>query len=587
MNSHRPARNILGVICYQGHASAAALIRDGTPTDAVSEDRFTRRKQDTGFPVCAIRHILDRNGLRIEDISEVGFAWSPGRSLLGQIRQMLRIGPAPWPYFFSQRAHHSGLSRVDKFMRMWGAGSDFMRHFGHRPRLAFVPHHLAHSFSACMMIPDKTNLLSVVADGTGEESAISCYQVVNGRHQRAVETPFPHSFGILYSAITQLLGFIPDLDEYKVMGLSSYGGLDPSPQVKSAMAALAVVTGARLRLNLGYFRLHRSASRFYDDSLAALLGARGKSAILEDPARIAFGVQELLERRMGELIEQAAARLPLRPDTLCTSGGVFLNCLLNQRLRQRFHGAAAPVRFDHFHFSPIADDNGTALGAAAYLHHRRSGCWPEPYRYLNLGPEYSEAQMLAAVQGHPGLAWRRAEDPAPELAQRIAQGRVAAFYQGRTEYGPRALGFRSILADPRRADIKEILNKKIKLREPFCPFAPSVLAEKAADFFILADGQRFPYMIETVQVRPERARLIPGVVHVDGTSRIQTVSRAENPAYHALISEFDRLTGIPLLLNTSLNLHTQPIVNSPEDAIRCFLDSGIDDLALGPFLIEK
>ena len=456
----RAARNILGIICHQGHASAAALIRDGVPTDAVIEDRFTRCKQDTAFPAHAIRHILERNRLDIADISEAGFAWSPSRSLRGQLRQMLRFGPASWDYFFARRADHAGLSRMDKFMRMRGVRADFVRHFGHCPRLTFVPHHLAHSYCACMAAQGKQSLFSIVADGTGEEAAVSCYQVLSGRHRRVSETLFPHSFGSLYSAVTQLLGFVPDLDEYKVMGLSSYGGIEPDPRLQAKMDALAAVRGGRLELDLKYFRIHRNASRFYSESLAALVGGPAALAALEDRARIARCLQDLLERRMGELIEQAVSRLPQRPGTLCTSGGVFLNCRLNQRLRRRFQDPAAPVRFEDFHFSPVADDNGTALGAAAYLHHQRSGCWPEPCRYLNLGPEYSQAQMLAAIKSHPGHAWRRIEDPAPEIARRIARGRVVAFFQGRAEFGPRALGFRSILADPRRADMRDVLNRK-------------------------------------------------------------------------------------------------------------------------------
>ena len=583
----RPPLNILGLICYQGHASAAALIRDGVVTDAAIEDRFTRRKQETAFPQHAIRHILERNGLEMADISEAGFAWSPARSLLGQLGLLLRHGLAPLEYFTAQRLNHAGLSRVDKFLRMRGVRSDFRRHFGHCPRLTFVPHHVAHSYSSCMAIPDRGRILSVVADGTGEAAAVSFYHVAAGRHRTLIETPFPHSFGLLYSAVTQLLGFVPDHDEYKVMGLSAYGGEVPDPRLRAAMDGLAEVSHARLKLDLGYFCLHRSASRFYTDSLAALLGVAGSDVDFARRARIARCLQDLIERRMGELIEQVAARLPQQPDTVCTSGGVFLNCLLNQRLRQRFQEPSAPLRLEHLHFSPVADDNGTALGAAACLHHRRTGRWHQPFRRLDLGAEYPPERMLDAIREHPVRAWRRVESPAVEAARRIAQGRVVAVCQGRAEFGPRALGFRSILADPRRADMKDRLNRLIKRREDFRPFAPSVIEEKAADFFLLPEEGRLPYMIETVRVRPERAAAIPGVVHVDGTSRIQTVSRAEQPSFHALLCEFDRLTGVPLVLNTSFNLGTQPIVNSPEDALRCFLSSGIDDLVLGPFLVEK
>ena len=579
--------NVLGIICYQGHASAAALVRDGVATDAMIEDRATRRKYETAFPADSIRRILKRNQLDIADVTEVAFAWSPLRTVLGQLGQMTRLGPSPWDYFFARRAGHGELSRAGKFRRMCGVRSDFTRHFGHCPRLGFVSHHLAHSFSACIAADGDEPILSVVADGTGEDAAISFYEVIGGRHRPVIDTPFPHSFGTLYSAVTQLLGFVPDSDEYKVMGLSPYGGASPDPRISAALDSLVRADGGRLTLDLRYFRPHRTADRIYDDSLAELLGGAGKLTSLEARAAVARCVQDLLERRMGELIEQVASRLPRRPRTLCGSGGVFLNCRLNQSLRERFLRPEASLRFDAFHFSPVADDNGSALGAAAYAYQRRSGRRPAPYADLFMGPEYGEEEMLAALEGHEDCAWTRTPDIASEVARRLAMNRVVAFFQGRAEFGPRALGSRSILADPRGADIKDRLNQKIKLREAFRPFAPSVLEERASEFFILPSQKRFPYMNETVSVRPDRAAAIPGVVHVDGTARIQTVSRADRPIFHALLSEFDRLTGVPVLLNTSFNLDTQPIVDSPEDALRCFLSSGIDDLALGPFLVER
>lgn len=577
----RAPLNILGLICYQGHASAAALIRDGTVTDAVVADRFTRRKHDTDFPEAAVRHILERNGLSMEGISEIAFAWSPFKSLLGQLRQALSLGPSPWRYFAAKRPHHGGLSRLDKFLRMRGVREDILRRFGRCPPLSFVSHHLAHSYGAALEAPEQDGLLSIVADGAGEEASISAFEISQGRHRLLAETRFPHSLGILYSAVTQLLGFTPDRDEYKVMGLSAYGAEEPDPRLTEAMDSLARVSDARLRLDLRHIALHRSPDRFHAESLVKLLGGRGEDLPLERRAAIARALQGLLERRMSELVAQAAARCARPPRALCTSGGVFLNCLLNAHLREN-----SRPRFSDFHFSPVADDNGTALGAAALLFHRRSGRWPGPYRGLDLGPEYGEGRMLAALRGRP-VRWIRPERPAREAAQRLAQGQVLGFFQGRSEFGPRALGFRSILADPRREDMKDRLNRKIKLREPFRPFAPSVLEERASEYFVLPGPTRLPFMIETVRAKPEAAAAVPAAVHVDGTARVQTVSRRDNPAFHDLLVEFDRLTGVPLLINTSFNLDGQPIVESPEDALECFLGSGLDALVLGPFLVEK
>ncbi len=580
-------QNFLGIICFQGHASAAALIRDGVITDACIEDRFTRNKQDTAFPQQAVQSILDRHHLRITDISHAAFAWSPRKSLAGQARQLLQLGLPPPEYFLNARQHHGGLSRVDKFLRMARVGREFERFFGACPPLAFVPNHVAHSYSAALATPHSGTLLSVVADGSGEDAAISCFEVRGGRHRQVASTPIPHSFGILYSAVTQALGFVPDSDEYKVMGLSSYGGPVPDPQLSAALDRVVEVRDGRLHLDLRYFQLHRSADRFFTDDLLKLLNLDGTTPTFAARARIARCLQDLLERRMAELIEQVVAHMPHKPNALCTSGGVFLNCLLNESLRRRFQASDSHVHFEHFHFSPIADDNGTALGAAAWAHHQQTQKWPAPYANLALGPAYSAAEMETALRQADDCVWRQLTDHALEVAQELAAGRVVAYYQGRAEFGPRALGSRSILADPRPADMKERMNAKVKLREAFRPYAPSVLAERADAYFAMPSAEALPYMIETVHARPQHAAEIPSVVHNDGTSRVQTVSRDQNPGFHDVLAAFERLTGVPVLLNTSFNLDGQPIVNSPRDAVDCFVNSDIDVLVMGPYLIEK
>jgi carbamoyltransferase len=566
--------NILGLICFQGHASSAALIRNGELVAAAIEDRFTRRKQDTAFPANAIRYILDSQRLGISEIDEAAFAWDPRASLLHHLGRSALYLKNPWEYAFAERAGHGGLSRFDKFKRMCRVRRDFERHFQASPRIRYVPHHLAHSFSACIQV-QREPALSVVADGIGDRSAVSVFAVDEGRHQKVAETPNPHSFGILYSALTQLLGLRPDKDEYKVMGLSAYG----RPTRTESFRGLAAVKGARLRLDLGCFSIHRSASRFHTEKLLAALGA-GPGASFQDKADIAKSLQDCLETNMVALIEQALAGLGRRPEVLCTSGGVFLNCLLNQRIREA-------LGFREFHFSPIADDNGAPLGAAACSHHLRTGSMPRPYRGLDLGPSFSEEEMLAALARHPQARWERCAHPARAAAGLLSSGKVLAVHNGRTEFGPRALGFRSILADPRDPRMRDILCDRIKRREPFQPFAPSVLEERADEFFHMEGRRSMPFMIETVRVRREKSSLIPAVVHQDSTARVQTVSREADPAFHALIAEFDRLTGVPLVLNTSFNRKDEPMANSPDDALSCFVGTGIDALLLGPFLVRK
>ncbi|OFZ22214.1 MAG: hypothetical protein A2X94_01790 [Bdellovibrionales bacterium GWB1_55_8] len=562
----------LGVICYQGHGSAAALVREGVITDAIAEERFSRKKQDTSFPARAIRHILDSRNLSIHQIDRVGFAWSPVLSLAFQMRHFLRYNPHHFSYYFSERNGHHGFSRFDKFAKMLRISGEFRKTFDHCPPISYIPHHIAHSFAACAGVTD-SHALSVVADGSSEGATVSVYEVRNSRHRLLSQTAFPHSFGILYSAVTQYLGFTPDSDEYKVMGMSAYGRSKPD----HAILRLADLRASRLELDLKYFNHHRSASRFFSESLRSLLG---ENHSFDEKADIARAVQDLLEQKMLELLEQAISQLVEIPPVLCTSGGVFLNCLLNQKIRER-------LGFKKFHFSPIADDNGTALGAAAYLHWKHASRMPQELRRLDLGPEYEAGVIENAVR--PLLGIKKTAGPAAIslAASRIAKGDVVGFMQGRAEFGPRALGFRSLLADPRNPEMKAILNEKVKLRESFRPFAPSVLVEHAPEYFEIQEGLNLPFMIETVRVRPGKAHLIPAVTHVDGTARIQTVSRDANPAYYDVISAFEQQTGVPMLLNTSFNLDKEPIVNSPQDAIGCFTNSGIDGLLIGDWFLEK
>ncbi len=566
--------NILGIICFQGHSSAVALIRDGLVTDAIAEDRFSRRKQDTEFPFLAVDYLLEKYRLGIKDIDEIAFGWDPQLSLIFNAKSLFRLPPPRLSYFFLKREEHHGYSRFDKFRAMISLGSALHSRYGAAPKISYIPHHLAHSFSACLMTPHD-HMLSVVADGTAEEASFSVYEIEQGRHQKIAETKYPHSAGLFYSTITDYLGFKPDSDEYKVMGLSSYG----TRHTINALKNLGHIRNGKLFLDLKYFDYHRGGGRFFSSELKRLLGP---AETFQQKADIAKAAQTLLEDWILDLIRQAVDKLSgKKPQVLCTSGGIFLNCLVNQRLRTE-------LDFNKFHFSPIADDNGTALGAAASLFFKKHGKLPDYTGRLDLGPEYTDQQIEDALNKVGSqVRWEKLVNPYEMAAREIAQGRVIAFFSGRTEFGPRALGFRSILADPRIPGMKAILNEKVKLRETFRPFAPSVLREKAAVYFEVSNESDYPYMIETVYAKSGKRLQIPSVVHEDGTSRIQTVSKENHPAYYRLIEEFEKITGVPILLNTSFNLNQQPIVNSPDDALKCFLESGIDLLLMGQYLVNK
>jgi carbamoyltransferase len=395
------------------------------------------------------------------------------------------------------------------------------------------------------------------------------------------EIPYPHSLGFAYGTITQLLGFRLCSDEGKVMGLAPYGK-NRYREVFRRMIRFdkdeSIASGRGLRLDLRYFQHHLGHGFYPSPELVRDLGPlRQHGEPLEERhADIAYGIQERCEEVMMAMAEKLyeATRNP----RLCLAGGVSLNSVANGKILDR-----GP--YQDVWAQPAANDAGGALGAALYAAH----CiHDQPRRFVmehaSFGPGFPEADLAAAAAGS-GLAHARSPSLARDVARLLSEGKIVAWFQGRMEWGPRALGNRSILADPRRAEMKDALNARVKHRESFRPFAPSILAERAAEFF--GSGYPSPFMLLVMPVRESRRHLVPAITHVDGTARVQTVTESANPAYHALLREFERLTGVPVLLNTSFNVMGQPIVCTPAEAIECFRGTGIDVLALGPYLLWK
>jgi carbamoyltransferase len=445
---------------------------------------------------------------------------------------------------------------------------------GFRGRFSFIDHHLAHAASAFFVSPHQSAAV-VTVDLCGED----CTTLI-ARGDGATVTPIrrfylPDSIGLFYAALTQFLGYRANSDEYKVMGLAPYG----QPRFEDTFAAMIQVRDGRLRADNSWFAYHLGGETCYSRRFVEAFGAPcpGEERVGGPPyPDVASSGQRALERVLADLVEWACAAAA--SDTLCLAGGVALNSVAAGRLRE--HGG-----FRHVWVQPAASDAGCALGIPFYIWHQRLG-QPRTFtlEHAYWGPAFGDDRMQRAIVAG-GLRAERVADVERRAAHLLADGAVLGWFQGRMEWGPRALGNRSILADPRRAGMKDLINAKIKFREPYRPFAPSVLEEHVGEFFDFEGPS--PFMSFVCRVREERKASIPAVTHVDGTARLQTVSRAANLRYWTLLREFHALSGVPVLLNTSFNVKGEPIVCTPEDAVRCFLTTDLDYLVMGDTICSR
>ena len=580
--------NILGINAYHGNASAA-VVCDGTLVAAVEEERFNRVKYAAGFPAAAIRYCLREAGLKLEEIDHVAVPRNPYARLGTKLLYALRM-----PSFARGRA--KVLAKFTGIREALAAALDcdpktIAARF-HR-----VEHHQAHLASAFFVSPfEKAALLS--ADGLGD-FASTMWGSGSGSHMEIADAiAFPHSLGLYYTAVTQYLGFLKFGDEYKVMGLAAYGEPERLEAFRDIVRFDANGSSNGFRLGLDYFVHHRTGpemswaeadktptlGRLFSDAMSRRLGAaRAPEEPLEQRHRnLAASLQARLEEVYLGMLGKLAKATGLK--SICLAGGVAFNCVANGKIFEN-------TPFEQVYVQPAAGDGGLAVGAAYYVWHQKFG---KPRSFVMehgyWGPGFSAGEIRAAMEssGLKGKGYVLEELPEPELVRRaaaiVADGKILGWFQGRAEWGPRALGNRSIVADPRRADMKETLNRRIKHREIFRPFAPSILAEATGEWF--ANSHPSPFMTLAYAVRPEMRALIPAPTHVDGTGRLQTVTREANPRYHALISAFRDLTGVPVVLNTSFN-DNEPIVCRPEEAIDCFLRTKMDALVLGDFLVTR
>jgi carbamoyltransferase len=590
--------NILGISCFY-HDSAAALVRDGMLIAAAEEERFSRIKHDHGFPSLAIAFCLEQAGLTPEDLDYVVYYEKPFLKFERILTSSLSTFPKSYEVF--REGMVAWLSE-----KLWVQNLITDRVGVHPKKVLAIDHHASHAASAFYSSPfDDAAVLTV--DGVGEWATATFGTGSGNRLTLSREIRFPHSLGLLYSAFTAFLGFEVNEGEYKVMGMAPYG---KPRHVEKVWRLLTLGEDGSFRLNMEYFSFHYSARHTYNRRFVELFGAERPPGMhfftresgypsyfgpkpsdyeqLADRNQYYADIASSIQRVTEEVLLHMARALHKQTGKtrLCMAGGVALNSVANGRILRE-------TPFTELYVQPAAGDGGGAVGAALYAQHQLLG---QPRRFVMehayWGKSYSQGESVD---------WLRAQNIAHEIVdsedrmldrtvESLVGGEVVGWHQGRFEWGPRALGSRSIIADPRRADMKDIVNTKIKFREPYRPFAPSVLADAAERYFDLPDAcKHYParFMLLVVPVRPEHHATLPAITHVDGSGRLQTVFKDASPLYYSLIERFGKATGVPVILNTSFNLKGEPIVTTPANAHNTFVKSDMDMLVLGNVLVRK
>jgi carbamoyltransferase len=571
---------ILGINAY--HADAAAvLLKNGEIVAAVEEERFNRVKHSAGFPFLAVRHCLDRAGITISDVQHIGISRVPNAHLINKITFVL---------YNRLMFTRQGLDRLRSVEKIRNIKTVLAQSLG-VPESSLgmefhnLEHHLAHMASSFLVSPfEQAAILSI--DGFGDFCSTMLGRGAGTEIEKIDSVLFPHSLGLFYTSMTQYLGFSKYGDEGKVMGLAPYG----EPKYLGQMLDIVPANGTgTFELNLSFFTHHLNGvemswdegsphiGRVYSEKLVEAFGhpRQPQEEITPRHRDLAASLQKCLEIHLFRILNTLHEKTGI--PNLCLAGGVAYNSVAaGQILKQ------TPFR-DVF-IQPAAGDSGTALGVAFYIWNSILGNG-RGYRMTDayLGPEYTESELENALRSF-GASFQKCVNIEEVAAGLLATGKIVGWFQGRMEFGPRALGNRSILADPRQPEIKEVLNRRIKHRESFRPYAPSILEEYLHEYF--EDASVSPFMLMVFKVRPEKRPSIPAIEHVDHTGRVQSVSRQVSPRFWALIEAFRRRTGIPLLLNTSFN-ENEPIVCTPQDALNCFSTTKMDALALGDFLITR
>jgi carbamoyltransferase len=559
--------NILGISCFY-HDAAAALVQNGLLVAAAQEERFTRKKHDQSFPIHAIRSCLQQAGLDVSKLDFIVFYDKP----FVKFERILLTYLATFP-----RSYLSCLKGLPVWLKekMW-IPHIINSELGYDGKILFTEHHMSHAASAFLVSPfEEAAILTI--DGVGEWETATCGYGKGNDIQLLKAIHFPHSLGLLYSAFTYYLGFKVNSAEYKVMGLAPYG--EPRFFDLIMKELVTLLPDGSFRLNMKYFTYHygltMTGKRF--ERLFGQPRRQPESPLSQFHKDVAASLQKATDTIVVRMAQHVERETKLK--NLCMAGGVALNCVSNSKILEE-------TSFQEMFVQPAAGDAGGAVGAAYYAYNT---LFKHPRKFVMkdafLGPEFGDDEIEVFLQqnGIPFEKYDR-EELLRETASMIAEQKVVGWFQGRMEFGPRALGSRSILADARNPKNQSIVNLKIKFRESFRPFAPTVLQERMSEYFKF--DRESPFMLFVATVR-ENKREIPSVTHVDGSARLQTISREQHPLFYDLIQEFDRQTGCPVIINTSFNVRGEPIVCTPEEAWRCFMRTEMDSLVLGSFILRK
>ncbi|WP_340267124.1 carbamoyltransferase family protein [Sphingobium mellinum] len=565
-----------------GYDPAAALVRCGHLVAFAEEERFLRNKHAKGwYPSRALRFCLDQGGIDAASVRALAINWDVPSYTNGVMRNFFADMRKDWSVDAKTISWQNGLlTHFSDEVTVARHNAAWRRALGAQsaPPIHPVPHHYTHALHAYLQSPFD-DALCITVDGSGDQLCTVLWHCIGDDIVPLYEVPMPHSLGWFYAAITEYLGFEAYDGEYKVMGLAAYGKHDAT--IKAAVDQILMPADDGIGYKLDPHMIHygpRSWSDRFTDYLPRLLGRDPRSEnqpIEEWHHDLAFVVQEALEQAVTRLVRWGQKKTGCTK--LCVGGGVGHNIKMNSKLYD-IEG------IEHIFPHPLCSDSGAAAGAAFAACWQQTGSRPEKLATLALGPEESDAQ-IEAMLNRCGIDYHRPNDIARSVAEDLSQGRIVGWFQGRMEAGPRALGQRSILADPRTVDARDKVNAVIKYREPWRPFCPSMKAEAADRYLERSDNA--PFMVIAFRAKPELSRDAPAIVHVDGTARVQMVHEQSNPLFHRLLGAFEELTGVPVLLNTSFNVKGEPIVCSAVDAVRTFFGTGMDTLALGNCLIRK
>jgi len=558
------------------HISSAALLIDGEIVSAACQERFSRKKMTREFPYQAIEYVLEENGLTINDIDAVSVPINPSINMDFNKKSFSQI-PRWFPdylYLIPNNIFQILKPNTHKYIKQ-----QFVFSEKNNLDIYYINHHLSHSALA-YYLSKFTNSAIFSFDGFGERTCTMWAKAEDERISVLQEQWFPHSLGYFYEMITEFLGFQPDLDEWKVMGMAAYG--DSNRYIDEMSQLIIFKQEGKYELELSFFNHYNfDVPGHFTPKLAELLGKpRFSNEELEQRHfDIAASAQVLFEKVLFRCLEYLHS--VTGESNLCVTGGSAMNCLANGKIQES-------TPFENVFVPYAPDDSGLSIGGALYVFHEilNNKYTVKQHRSSYLGPQYTNVAIEKELNKY-GISYIVSDNLANDTVEYLTSGKVVAWFQGKMEFGQRALGNRSILADPRNGEVKEVINSKIKYRESYRPFAPAVLKEKASLYFEMKEGEEVDYMEKAFRVRKEKQDKIPAAVHNDGTGRLQTVDKRDNPLFFELIKAFEDKTGIPILINTSFNIQGSPIVCTPGDALKTFFTSGLDVLVIGDYIIKK